>query len=220
MRPLSGVAGPIVVELLVIRHGQSQWNALGRGHGWGDPPLSRLGEAQAAAAAPALARQRLDAGVVASDLRRARRTAELVAAPLGLGPVTTMAELREHHIGDWDGRTWEEIEVDWPGAKDAWIAEEIERPPGGESSDEFHARVWRAISAIVRLRQRGRVLVVAHGGVVRALERMGGERPRPVAFLSGRWFEWRGGRLRAGSGFRAEAPSGRDFEPTGQGGEP
>jgi broad specificity phosphatase PhoE len=211
----SSVAGS--VELLVIRHGQSEWNALGRGHGWGDPPLSPLGEQQAVAAVPALARQRLDAQVVASDLRRARRTAELVAEPLGIGPLTTMAGLREHNIGDWDGRTWDEIEVNWPGAKAAWVAEEIDQPPGGESRDQFHARLWQALTDIVRDRQGQRVLVVAHGGVVRALERIGGAKPHPIAFLSGRWFVWNQGDLQAGREFMAEEPTGRDFESTGQG---
>ena len=211
----SSVAGS--VELLVIRHGQSEWNALGRGHGWGDPPLSPLGEQQAVAAVPALARQRLDAQVVSSDLRRARRTAELVAEPLGIGPVTTMAGLREHNIGDWDGPTSDEIEVNWPGAKAAWVAEEVDQPPGGESRDQFHARLWQALTDIVRDRQGQRVLVVAHGGVVRALERMGGAKPHPIAFLSGRWFSWTDGRLQAGREFMAEEPTGRDLEPTGQG---
>jgi 2,3-bisphosphoglycerate-dependent phosphoglycerate mutase len=205
------------LELLVIRHGQSEWNALGRGHGWGDPPLSPLGEAQAAAAVPALARQRLGGGVVASDLRRARRTAELVAEPLGLGPVTTAPDLREHDIGDWDGHTWDEIEVDWPGAKAAWVAEEIDQPPGGESRDAFHGRVWRGVTGIAGTRPGGRLLVVAHGGVVRALERMAGVEPHPIAFLSGRWFSLADGRLHAGEPFMAEEPTGRDFEPTSRG---
>ena len=211
--------GPSTLELLVIRHGQSQWNALGRGHGWGDPPLSELGETQARAAAAVVAQQGLDPGVVASDLRRARRTAELVAASAGIGPVTTMPELREHNIGAWDGRTWDEIEADWPGAKAAWVAEEIEQPPDGESRKDFHDRVWRAITAIAEQRGRGRVLVVAHGGVVRALEHMGGAQPHPIAFLSGRWFAWVGGRLRAGAVFVPQEPVGRDFEPVRPGSE-
>lgn len=147
MRPTSLPAGNSV-ELLVIRHGQSTWNALGRGHGWGNPPLSALGETQALAAVAALGHQQLDPGVVASDLQRARRTAELIAEPLGIWPVTTKAQLREHHIGDWDGHTWDEIEATSPGAKAAWVAEEIDQPPGGESRDDFHTRVQEAIVQI------------------------------------------------------------------------
>jgi glucosyl-3-phosphoglycerate phosphatase len=206
------MSGNGLVELLVIRHGQSEWNALGRGHGWGDPPLSALGESQAAAAVPALARAGLQPGVAASDLRRARRTAELVAGPLGLDPVTTVAELREHDIGEWDGRTWAEIEADRPGAMAAWVAEQIEQPPGGETRTAFHERVLAGITRVAGDRSGGRTLVVAHGGVVRACERLAGVEPHPIDFLSGRWFAFRDGRLKALDAFQAEPPSGRDFQ--------
>jgi broad specificity phosphatase PhoE len=199
------------VQLLVIRHGQSEWNALGRGHGWGDPPLSRLGEAQARGAVAGLATQELRPGVVASDLARARRTAELVASPLQLEPVQTTPDLREHDIGEWDGRTWEEIERDWPGAKEAWVAERIDTPPGGESRSAFHQRVERAVRAVAAERSSGRYLIVAHGGVVRALERLAGIEPTPIEFLSGRWFSLDDGRLRAGDRFWATRPEGEDF---------
>jgi broad specificity phosphatase PhoE len=199
------------VQLLVIRHGQSEWNALGRGHGWGDPPLSRLGEAQARGAVTGLATQELRPGVVASDLARARHTAELVASPLQLEPVQTTPDLREHDIGEWDGRTWEEIERDWPGAKEAWVAERIDTPPGGESRSAFHQRVERAVRAVAAERSSGRYLIVAHGGVVRALERLAGIEPTPIEFLSGRWFSLDDGRLRAGDRFWATRPEGEDF---------
>jgi probable phosphoglycerate mutase len=202
---------PPGAQVLVIRHGQSEWNALGRGHGWGDPPLSPLGEQQARDAVAALASQHLDPGVLASDLARATRTAELVAAPLGLGPVRTTADLREHDIGDWDGRTWDEIEATWPGVKAAWVAEEIETPPGGESRAAFHRRVDQAVRAAVAAGLRRRQLIVAHGGVVRALERLAGIDPTPIEFLSGRWFSIQDGQLRAGDRFWATRPAGVDF---------
>jgi broad specificity phosphatase PhoE len=198
-------------QLLVIRHGQSRWNAQGRGHGWGDPPLSSLGEDQARGAVPGLATQDLSPGVVASDLVRARRTAELVAEPLDLGPIDTTSDLREHDIGEWDGKTWEEIERDWPGAKDAWVAEQIDTPPGGEPRAAFHERVERAVRKLADDRPGGRYLVVAHGGVVRTLERLAGIEPTPIEFLSGRWFSFDDGRLRAGDRFWATRPEGEDF---------
>jgi broad specificity phosphatase PhoE len=209
--PHEAEAPPGAIQILVIRHGQSEWNALGRGHGWGDPPLSELGETQAGDAVGALAGQDLRPGVVASDLARARRTAELVAGPLDLGPIDTTADLREHDIGEWDGRTWEEIERDWPGAKDAWVAERIDTPPGGESRSAFHERVERAMRTVAADRPAGRYLVVAHGGVVRALERLAGIEPTAIEFLSGRWFSFDDGRLRAGDRFRATEPAGADF---------
>jgi broad specificity phosphatase PhoE len=209
--PHEAEAPPGATQILVIRHGQSQWNALGRGHGWGDPPLSPLGEAQARSAVAALASQDLTPGVLASDLRRARHTAELVADPLGLFPIDTTADLREHDIGEWDGKTWEEIERDWPGAKAAWVAEQIDTPPGGESREAFYRRVERAVRALAAARPGGRHLVVAHGGVVRSLERLAGIEPTPIEFLSGRWFSLDDGRLRAGDRFWATPPEGEDF---------
>jgi broad specificity phosphatase PhoE len=204
-------APPGDTQILVIRHGQSLWNALGRGHGWGNPPLSRMGEAQARSAVARLATQDLTPGVVASDLIRARRTAELVAEPLGLEPVDTTADLREHDIGEWDGKTWEEIERGWPGAKDAWVAERIDTPPGGESRSAFHERVECALRKVAAGRPGGRHLIVAHGGVVRALERLAGIEPTAIEFLSGRWFSFDDGRLRAGDRFWATRPEGEDF---------
>jgi probable phosphoglycerate mutase len=204
-------APPGTTQILVIRHGQSEWNALGRGHGWGDPPLSDLGEAQARGAVANLASQGLVPGMVASDLARATRTAELVAEPLGLGPVQTTAGLREHDIGEWDGKTWEEIEREWPDAKAEWVAERIDTPPGGESRSAFYQRVEQAVREAAAGRPPGRYLIVAHGGVVRALERLAGLEPTPIEFLSGRWFSFDDGRLRAGDRFWATKPQGEDF---------
>jgi broad specificity phosphatase PhoE len=198
-------------RILVIRHGQSEWNALGRGHGWGNPPLSALGEEQAREAVAAIKQQELEPGVVSSDLSRAARTAELVAEGAGLGEITHTADLREHDIGDWDGKTWEEIERDWPGAKAAWVAEEMDQPPNGETRQDFHARVERALRAVAEERPGARRLVVAHGGVVRALERMAGIEPTPIQFLSGRWFSYGDGQLKAGDPFDVTRREGADF---------
>jgi broad specificity phosphatase PhoE len=198
-------------RILVIRHGQSEWNALGRGHGWGNPPLSALGEDQARAAVAAIKEQELDPGVVASDLGRAARTAELVAEGAGLGDIIHTADLREHNIGDWDGKTWDEIERDTPGAKAAWVAEELDQPPNGETRQAFYERVQRAIHQVAEDRPGARRLVVAHGGVVRALERLAGIEPTAIQFLSGRWFSYDDGELKAGDRFEATRKEGEDF---------
>jgi glucosyl-3-phosphoglycerate phosphatase len=203
--------GGQVTHLLVIRHGQSEWNALGRGHGWGDAPLSQLGREQAQAAVDALSRQKLQPGVVASDLQRAVHTARIIAEALELHPVTTDRDLREHNIGEWDGLTWDEIEQRWPGSKGRWVREEMDRAPGGESRADFHARVGRAIRRAARDQPGTRRLVVAHGGVVRALEALAGVERHAIAFLSGRWFTWADGALHAGDTFLAAQPVGHDF---------
>jgi probable phosphoglycerate mutase len=95
-----------VTRLLMVRHGQSTWNADGRWQGHADAPLSVLGEAQAAAAAEAIGD--IDV-VVASDLARARRTAEIIADALGVGPALVDARLRERDAGAWTGLTRHEI---------------------------------------------------------------------------------------------------------------
>ena len=121
---------PRTIRLALVRHGQSTWNALGRWQGQADPPLSPLGEEQAAEAA-----ERLEAtgvavtGVVTSDLVRARRTGEIVAAALGLGPVDVRPDLREYDVGDWSGLTKPEIEKKWPGT-----AGGVVRGPAGDDA--------------------------------------------------------------------------------------
>src|ERR687894_225034 len=103
-----------MARLLLVRHGESTWNARGRWQGWADPPLTDLGRAQAEAAGPAAAP--VDA-VVSSDLQRARATAELMAVALGLDPAAVHVEpdVRERDVGDFTGLTRAEIEERWPG---------------------------------------------------------------------------------------------------------
>ena len=188
--------------VLVIRHGQSEWNAAGRWQGWADIELTELGEAQARHAGIRLSSLGFSfSGVVASDLRRAQRTAHLIAGELGIDPshVETEPDLREFNVGDWSGLTRPEIEERWPGQLDEWWKGALTRTPGGENRQHFVDRVAAAVSRLTRW--PGDVLVVSHGGVVGALQlaTLGdGDRPR-ITNLSGRWFEaGLGGELRAG----------------------
>jgi broad specificity phosphatase PhoE len=177
-------------RIVVVRHGQSTWNADGRWQGQADPPLSALGEAQAQAAAEAC--PEVDV-VVASDLVRADHTARIIAGHRGFGPVRPEPRLRETFVGEWMGLTRDEIEEAWPG----WLAAE-RRPPGFET---LAAVTQRATSALLDLHATypGRtVLVVAHGGVIRAVERgldVIGSVPKN---LGGRWFRVNGDGLVAG----------------------
>ncbi|MFL5738235.1 MAG: histidine phosphatase family protein [Actinomycetota bacterium] len=181
-----------MTSLLVIRHAQSTWNAERRWQGWADVPLSELGERQAAGAAARLR----DAGLVsavASDLRRARRTAELISEGLGLGPVRVDEGFRERDVGEWSALAAEEMEERFPGQRDAWRDGKLDRPPGGESTQQVLERVD---AALAKLRdQPSPLLIVSHGGVIRALERRAGLEPRAIAVLSGRWFALDGGEL-------------------------
>ena len=173
-------AGAQTTTLLLVRHGQSTWNAAGRWQGHADPPLSPLGEEQAREAGARLAADgRVDA-VVTSDLRRAHQTALVVADALGLGSRVD-ARVRERDAGEWTGLTREEIDRRWPG----YLAEH-RRPPGFENDATLLARVLPALADLAARHAGGRVLVVTHGGVVRTVERHLGTKAPPLANLGGR----------------------------------
>jgi len=185
-----------VGRILLIRHAQSVWNAAGRWQGWSDAPLSELGVDQARLAGQALAA----AGVVpeimaASDLARARGTAELIGSELDYErPLVIDPDLREQDLGQWNGLTNEEISERWPDEFVARRAGQLGTVPGGEDGDDFLRRCLRAVRSVAR-RGAETAVVVAHGGVVIALERAlgasaeGNRHPN----LSGWWLEVRGG---------------------------
>ena len=177
----------MTTRLLLVRHGESTWNVAGRWQGHADPPLSELGERQAAAAAAALS-DPPDA-VWTSDLVRARRTAQLLAGPHGLA-VRADARLRERDVGEWSGLTRAEIEERWPG----WLA--ARRSPDGFEGDEpLAGRALEALRDIAAAAPEVTVIVVTHGGVIRTIERHHGAGPEPVPNLGGRWL------TAAGDGF-------------------
>jgi len=173
-----------MARLLLVRHGESTWNALGRWQGWADPPLSDLGRAQAEAAAPAAAP--VDA-VVSSDLQRARETAELMAAILDVGAdhLHVEPDLRERDVGDFTGLTRAEIEERWPGVLSHGNASIARDPRFGETVEALATRVDAALARLAAAFAGQRVLVVTHGGVVRNLERSFGSEPHPLPNLGG-----------------------------------
>jgi len=178
-----------MTRILLVRHGLSEWNAAGRWQGWADPPLAPLGEEQARSAAERVGAVDV---VVASDLQRARRTAELLA-PAAVR-VRIDAGLRERDVGAFTGLTRSEIEDRFPGALDVHPVV----PPGGE---QWAAVLGRARSALVRIAAdaAGRVvLAVSHGGVIGALERHLDVAVGPVPNLAGRWLDVDGDRIAAG----------------------
>jgi probable phosphoglycerate mutase len=155
-----------VTTLLLARHGQSDWNAERRWQGHADRPLSERGRLQAEALAERLADIELDA-IYSSDLRRTRDTAAVVAERQGL-EVRQFPELREVDVGSWSGLTREEARVRFPEAYARWLA----GGPGwtdGETYEEMTARVLGAVWTIARSHDSGRVLIVSHGGPIRAI---------------------------------------------------
>jgi probable phosphoglycerate mutase len=172
-------------RVLLVRHGESTWNAEQIWQGQADPPLSALGEQQAIDAA--VHADGVDA-VWSSDLARARRTAEIVASERGL-PVVVDARLRERDAGEWQGLTRVEIEDRYPG----YLASG-RRPPGFEGDAALVTRALAAIEAIGTAHRGQTVLVVTHGGVVRTLERhLGAVDEGLLPNLGGRYFLSSGG---------------------------
>ena len=159
------------VELVLVRHGQSVWNAVRRWQGTADPPLTDLGREQARAQADWLAG--LDetwAGVWTSPLRRAATTAEIIATRLGLPAPIVDQRLEEAYAGEWEGMTPAEIERDWPG----YLTRNA-RPPSFEPDPIVRERAWSSLSDVVRAAAgRGSALVVTHSGLMRRVSELHG----------------------------------------------
>jgi len=191
-------------RILLVRHGESAWNALGRWQGWADIPLSEAGEAEAKAAAQRLVEsgQRFDA-IASSDLVRARHTAELLAACEPAAPIAVEPLLRERNVGDWSGLTSDEVEERWPGYLARWRANELSECPGGEHHHEFLQRILAGLRSLpAQLPGGGTMLVVTHGGVIRTLEAHLGLGTGRLHNLGGRWFHVDGDVLSAGDSAR------------------
>ena len=152
-----------MLRLTLVRHGTTEWNEAGRYQGWGDPPLSERGRAEALRLRGRLAGERFDR-VVASDLRRAVQTAEIA---LPGAAVETDARLRELGFGAWEGLTWDECAARDGDLPRRWADDPAAvSPPDGETAAVFQARVAAALGD---LPPEGSVLCVAHAGVIHAV---------------------------------------------------
>ncbi|WAX76810.1 histidine phosphatase family protein [Streptomyces sp. KMM 9044] len=151
-------------DLLLARHGETEWSRSGRHTGRSDLPLTRDGEAQARALAPLLA-GRSFALVLTSPLARARRTAELA----GLADASPEPDLREWDYGGYEGVTTADIRRTRPG----WDLWTDGVPPGpefpGESPGQVGARADRVLSKVAGALDAGDVMLVAHGHLLRVL---------------------------------------------------
>src|SRR5438552_14571693 len=155
-----------MTEFLLVRHGETNWNRDGRFQGHADPGLNRTGREQARALADELAGEPIVA-IYASDLARARETAEIVGESVA-APVVLDKELREIDVGEWQGLTWPEVEERYPEGVRRWH----ERGHGWESGETYEAlgeRVGAALGRIAAEHPEGRVVIVAHGGTVRSV---------------------------------------------------
>ena len=151
-------------HLILLRHGETDWNAGQRMQGHRDIPLNELGRAQALAAAPSLAALRPQV-IVSSDLSRARDTAAAVANLIGL-PVAADVRLRETRLGEWEGLTREEVVATWPTEWDRWRTTSAHNaPPGGESRWQVAERAAEVVTEL-DTGSAGRALLVVHGGLI------------------------------------------------------
>lgn len=148
------------MRLILVRHGQSTWNAEGRLQGLADPPLSTAGRAQCARLRPLVAALRPDV-MVASDLARARETAAVLAPGAMPDP-----RWREVDLGAWTGRRLVELSARERAGLERW-RRGLRSPPAGESWDAARDRVADAVDALAHGGAR-RALVIAHGGAIRA----------------------------------------------------
>jgi glucosyl-3-phosphoglycerate phosphatase len=185
------------VKLLVVRHAQSTWNARHRWAGQRDPGLSAEGRAAAAAMAVRLGALRPPVGAAAtSDLRRARQTVAILTRALRLPSATVVAGLREWDAGEWTACTSRQIEARFPGDLDRWRRGEIVDPPGSEPWDAFTSRVLDGLAEVAGTDVAGPIVVVAHQGVLRALEHHFGVEPLPAAEVGGLWLRATGRQVR------------------------
>ena len=142
-----------MTTFLLVRHGETDWNAEGRLQGHTDRPLNESGRRQARELAERLADEQVDA-VYASDLARARETAAIVGDRIGL-PVVLAPDLREKDWGSWEGLTGDERA----------LVELV-----GESTEAHRERTMRALRRIAARHPAGRVVVVTHGGSLRRVQ--------------------------------------------------
>ena len=171
--------------IYLARHGETAWNREGRWQGHTDVALNEAGRLQAHALGQAL----IARGLVrahASDLSRARETAEIVATLLGLPPVIPDAGLRERGFGIFEGLTREECEARFPDEWARYRAGDGASPPGGEARPQVIERMRAAVRGVAAdLRAQhpteGAALVVSHGGAMRLLvSSIVGELPPPL----------------------------------------
>jgi 2,3-bisphosphoglycerate-dependent phosphoglycerate mutase/probable phosphoglycerate mutase len=179
-----------IQRLLLLRHGQSTWNLEGRWQGWLDAPLTAEGEEQAVARARTLAHDSFAPRVIyTSDLQRAIRTAEIIAAHVE-SPVITDPGFRERNGGEWQGLTGTEIDERWPGMRSAWRRGELSAPPGGEEDVDVLARFDDALVHVLVHAGTGIACIVTHHGMLRILaSRAGADVHTLIPNLGGFWFD-------------------------------
>ncbi|XP_038718879.1 phosphoglycerate mutase-like protein 4 isoform X3 [Tripterygium wilfordii] len=167
----SSYVDPMCAEIIVVRHGETKWNADGRIQGHLDVELNEVGKQQAASVADRLSKEPKISAVYSSDLKRALVTAEIIAASCGGLEVIKDPDLRERHLGDLQGLVYREAAKLSPKVYQAFSSHKKDQdiPGGGESLDQLYQRCTSSLQRIARKHKGERVVVATHGGVIRAL---------------------------------------------------
>ncbi len=159
-----------MTTLVLVRHGETAWNAEGRVQGQTDVPLNDVGRAQASALVPLLAAEGFSA-LYSSDLLRVRETAQPTAQALGL-ELRLEAGLRERHYGMFETLTYVECRERFPAEFERFRQKELEFDfYTGESLQAFHERALASVGAIAARHAGETVLVFTHGGILEMLYR-------------------------------------------------
>ena len=157
-----------MTKIIFVRHGQTEWNVLGRYQGQTDVALSPLGIEQAEKLAAHFPVDKIEA-VYSSDLARAMKTASCVADRFGL-TVEPRPELRELNFGDWEGLTYDEIVAKWPDALENFFRHpDVLEIPHGESFPKLRDRALACVEEIVARHPDQTVAVFAHGAILRTI---------------------------------------------------
>jgi 2,3-bisphosphoglycerate-dependent phosphoglycerate mutase len=158
-----------LTQIVVVRHGETEFNVRGLLQGHLDSPLTEVGAQQARALAQRLVDYKIEA-LYSSDLGRARKTAEAISTAINL-PVIEDCRLRERAYGALEGITWQEGRDKFPQIHDGYRNEPDYVIPGGESLRELYGRVEDSMTDLAARNQGRRIAVVSHGGFISCLFR-------------------------------------------------
>ncbi len=157
-----------MTRVIIIRHGETEWNASVKYQGHTDVELSEVGKAQAVKVGERLKKEKINA-IYSSDLKRAYDTGLQIAKRCRLSCIT-QEDLRETSFGEWEGLTYKEISSKYPKLVKKWRSDpETIKPPGGESFRQMQERVINIFNKIISKHPGETVALISHGGTIRVL---------------------------------------------------
>ena len=158
-----------MTRLLLVRHGETEWNRQKRHQGQKDIPLNEFGRQQVSALSRRLKTEPINA-LYTSDLCRAWETAKTISINFSELVIVKDARLREMNFGEWEGLTWSEIREKDPSVVENWLNYLAEKgPPGGENLFRFSKRIRNFSDEIIKSHSNETILLVAHGGTMMVL---------------------------------------------------